>query len=178
VAGAFLLLSLWLAWALPARAQGVELTTFDVTRAEGALLLDFVARPALSKAVEDAMQHGVPVYFVAQASLYRSRWYWRDERVARITRSWRLSYQPLTNSWRVGFGALSQSFPTAEEALDVASRASRWKLADADQLEPGERYYVEFSYRLDNNQLPRPMQLDLAAQADWQLSVERKMKLE
>ena len=59
-----------------------------------------------------------------------------------------------------------------------ASRASRWKLADAEQLEPGERYYVEFSYRLDNNQLPRPMQLDLAAQNDWQLSVERKMRVE
>ena len=178
MAGTFLLLTLWMAWAVPARAQGVDLTTFDVTRADGALLVDFVARPVLSKAVEDAMQHGVPVYFVAQAALYRSRWYWRDERVARITRTWRLSFQPLTNSWRVGFGALSQSFATAEEALDVASRSSRWKLADADQLEPGERYYVEFSYRLDNNQLPRPMQLDLAAQADWQLSVERKIKLE
>lgn len=178
MAGAFLLLMLWLAAAVPARAQSVELTTFDLARADGALVLDFVARPVLSKAVEDAMQHGVPVYFVAQATLYRSRWYWRDERVARVTRTWRLSYQPLTNSWRVGFGALSQSYPTAEEALDLASRASRWKLADADQLEAGERYYVEFSYRLDNNQLPRPMQLDLAAQAEWQLSVERKIKVE
>jgi hypothetical protein len=164
--------------ALPARAQGVDLTTFELSRAEGALLLDFVAKPALGKAVEDAMQRGVPVYFVAQASLYRSRWYWRDERVARITRTWRLSYQPLTSTWRLGLGALSQSYPSAEEALDMAGRASRWKIADADQLEPGEKYYVEFTYRLDNNQLPRPMQLDLVAQADWQLSVERKVKVE
>jgi hypothetical protein len=178
VAGTFMLLALWLAWVPPARAQSVELTTFELTRADGALLLDFVAKPVLSKAVEDAMHHGVPIYFVAQAALYRSRWYWRDERVARVSRTWRLSYQPLTNSWRLGYGALSQSFPTAEEALDLASRASRWKLADAEQLEPGERYYVEFSYRLDNNQLPRPMQLDLAAQADWQLSVERKIRVE
>ena len=177
--GATLLwLALWMVSLAPARAQGVDLTTFELTRADGALLVDFVARPVLSKAVEDAMHHGVPVYFVAQATLYRSRWYWRDERVARVTRTWRLSYQPLTNSWRLGFGALSQSFPTAEEALDLASRASRWKLADAEQLEPGERYYVEFTYRLDNNQLPRPMQLDLAAQADWQLSVERKIRVE
>jgi hypothetical protein len=176
VAAAWLLC--WLALAGPARAQGIDLTTFQVSRTDGALLLDFVARPVLSRAVEDAMQRGVPVYFVAQAALYRSRWYWRDERVARVTRSWRLSYQPLTNSWRLGFGTLTQSFATAEEALDTASRSSRWKLADADQLEPGEHYYVEFSYRLDNNQLPRPMQLDLAAQADWQLSVERRVKVE
>lgn len=162
----------------PAHAQGVELSTFEVSRADGELLLDFVARPGLSKAVEDAMQRGVPIYFVAQATLYRSRWYWRDERVARVTRTWRLSYQPLTSSWRVGFGTLSQSFATAEEALAVASRAARWKVADLDQLEAGERYYLEFSYRLDDNQLPRPMQLDLAAQADWQLSVQRRVRIE
>ncbi|MBI5269531.1 MAG: DUF4390 domain-containing protein [Burkholderiales bacterium] len=162
----------------PVRAQGVDLTTLDVVRADGELLLDFVARPGLSKAVEDAMQRGVPIYFVAQATLYRSRWYWRDERVARVTRTWRLSYQPLTSSWRVGFGTLSQSYATAEEALAVASRAARWKVADLDQLDPDERYYLEFSYRLDDNQLPRPMQLDLAAQADWQLSVQRRLRIE
>ena len=164
--------------ALPARAQGIDLTAFELSRADGALLLDFVAKPALGKAVEDAMQRGVPVYFVAQATLYRSRWYWRDERVARVTRNWRLSYQPLTSNWRLGLGALSQSYPSAEEALDMAARASRWKVADADQFEPGEKYYLEFSYRLDNNQLPRPMQLDLVAQSDWQLSVERKVRVE
>jgi hypothetical protein len=162
----------------PARAQSIDLPTFELTRTDAGLLLDFVAKPVLSKAVEDAMQHGVPVYFVAQATLYRSRWYWRDERVARVTRTWRLSYQPLTSTWRLGMGALSQSHPSAEEALDMAGRASHWKIADAEQLEPGEKYYVEFSYRLDNNQLPRPMQLDLAAQTDWQLSVERRVKVE
>lgn len=172
------LCALWLLLAAPARAQGIDLTTFEVTRSEGALLLDFVAKPALSKAVEDAMQRGVPLYFVAQATLFRSRWYWRDERVSRVTRTWRLSYQPLTSSWRLGFGTLSQSYPSADEALNMAARASRWKVADAEQFEPGERYYLEFSYRLDNNQLPRPMQLDLAAQADWQLSAERKVKIE
>ncbi len=52
VAGA--LLWLWLACAGPARAQGIDLSTFELTRADGALLLDFVAKPALGKAVEDA----------------------------------------------------------------------------------------------------------------------------
>jgi hypothetical protein len=173
------LLACWLALGgSPVQAQDMELTGFALSRADGALLLDFIAKPTLSKAVEEAMQRGVPVYFVAQASLYRQRWYWRDERVARVSRTWRLSYQPLTSAWRLGQGAISQSFASAEEALDAASRAARWKVADETVLEPGERYYLEFSYRLDNNQLPRPMQLDLAAQADWQLSVERTVKVE
>jgi hypothetical protein len=161
-----------------AAAQGIELPLLDVARQEGALVLDFTVRPALSRAVEDAMQRGVPLYFVAQATVYRPRWYWRDERVARATRTWRISYQPLTSSWRVSLGAFSQTAASAQEALAMATRAVRWKIAEANEVEPGERYYVEFSYRLDSSQLPRPMQLDLAAQADWRLSVERTLKID
>lgn len=160
------------------RAQGVELPVLDVARQDGAIVLDFVARPALSRAVEEAMQKGVPVYFVAQATVYRPRWYWRDERVARASRTWRLSYQPLTGSWRVSLGAIAQSAATAAEALAIVSRASRWKIADASEVDPGEPYYVEFSFRLDHTQLPRPMQLDLSTQAEWRLSVERTLRLE
>eukprot|EP01036_Dinobryon_divergens_P050699 gene50699-67871_t len=106
------LLAVMGATAPPVQAQGVELTSMELKRQDGGLTLDFTARPALSKAVEEALQRGVPVYFVAQASVQRPRWYWRDERVARATRTWRLSYQPLTSSWRVSVGALSQSFPS------------------------------------------------------------------
>ena len=171
------LLAMLLAVAGPSRAQGVDLSTLEVKRQDTGLTLDFVARPALSKAVEEALQRGVPVYFVAEATVLRPRWYWRDERVARATRTWRLSYQPLTSNWRISFGALSQSFPSLADALQVVTRATNWKIAEAEQIEPGLRYYVEFSYRLDSSQLPRPMQLDLAAQAEWRLSAERIIEL-
>ncbi|WP_310741121.1 DUF4390 domain-containing protein [Ideonella aquatica] len=174
---ALLCLGLLLAWR-GAVAQTVELPVFDIARQDGGLVIDFQARPVLSKAVEEAMQKGVPLYFVAQATVLRPRWYWRDERVARATRTWRLSYQPLTGQWRVSLGALGQTVASATEALAIVSRASGWRIAEAGEIEPGERYQVEFSFRLDNTQLPRPMQLDLAAQADWRLSVERSVRLE
>lgn len=161
-----------------AQAQTVELPVFDIARQDGGLVIDFQARPVLSKAVEEAMQKGVPLYFVAQATVLRPRWYWRDERVARATRTWRLSFQPLTGQWRVSLGGLGQTVASASEALAIVSRASGWRIAEPGDIEPGERYQVEFSFRLDNTQLPRPMQLDLAAQADWRLSVERNVRLE
>jgi len=161
-----------------APAQTVELPVLDIARQDGALVIDFQARPVLSKAVEEAMQKGVPLYFVAQATVLRSRWYWRDERVARATRTWRLSYQPLTGQWRVSLGGLGQTVASASEALAIVSRASGWRIAEPGEIEPGERYHVEFSFRLDNTQLPRPMQLDLAAQADWRLAVERNVRLD
>jgi hypothetical protein len=128
--------------------------------------------------VEDAVQRGVPVYFVAEATVYRHRWYWRDQRVARTMRSWRLSYQPLSDTWRVSLGGLAQTHGTLADALAALSGAARWKVADHSQIDPDERYYVEFSYKLDTSQLPRPMQFGIGGQADWSLGVERVLKVE
>ncbi|HYN58258.1 MAG TPA: DUF4390 domain-containing protein [Rubrivivax sp.] len=176
--GLALTLLLWVLGLSNLRAQGVELAVLQVQRQDGELTLDFDARMALPKGVEDAMQRGVPVYFVAQATLYRARWYWRDERVARVQRTWRVAFQPLTATWRVGFGGFNQSFQSLSEALSTVSRSSRWKVADLSLLEADSRYYLEFSYRLDNSQLPSPLQLGLGAQAEWVLGVERTLRLE
>jgi len=176
--GLGLVLLLWALGSVPARAQGIELALLQVQRTDGELTLDFDARVTLPRSVEDAMQRGVPVYFVAEAALYRYRWYWRDERVSRVQRSWRVAFQPLTSTWRVGFGGFNQNFATLEEALAVVSRSSRWKVADLTALEPDTRQYLEFSYRLDNTQLPSPMQLGLGSQAEWVLGVERTLRLD
>ena len=161
-----------------AQAQGIKLASLELHREDGDLSLDFDAPITLPKTVEDALQRGVPVYFVAEASLYRNRWYWRDERVARVHRSWRVAYQPLTSNWRVGFGGFNQSFPTLAEALTVVSRSSRWKIVELSQIESESRYYLEFNYRLDTTQLPSPMQIGVGTQGDWVLSVERTLRLE
>ena len=53
----------------------------------------------------------------------------------------------------------------------------RWKIAEGAQIEEGSRHYVEFSFRLDTSQLPRPMQIGIGGQADWAMSVQRTQKL-
>ena len=165
-------------WAPAARAQGVELVSLQTSRAEGAVTLDFAARVTLPKSVEDALRRGVPLYFVAEAQLFRSRWYWRDERVARLSRSWRLAFQPLTGIWRVSLGGLSQSFGSLTEAMSVVSRSGGWKLVDLAQVDGDKGFYLEFSYRLDTSQLPGPMQFGLGGQGDWTLGIERTIKVE
>ena len=164
--------------ALTAQAQGVELLTLQATRAEGAVNLEFSARVVLPRAVDDALQKGVPLYFVAEATLLRNRWYWRDERVARLSRSWRLAFQPLTGAWRVSLGGLHQTYASLDEALAAVSRSGGWKLIDADRLERDGSYYVEFSYRLDSSQLPGPMQFGLGGGGDWAVGVSRTLRID
>jgi Domain of unknown function (DUF4390) len=161
-----------------ASAQGVELVTLATDRRDGALTLEFAARVTLPKTVEDALRHGVPIYFVAQADLKRDRWYWRDERVARVTRQWRLAYQPLTGTWRVGLAGINQTHNTLEEALAVMSRSAGWRLAELAQVDPDSRHYVDFSYKLDTSQLPGPMQFGLGGGGEWAVGVERSVRVE
>jgi Domain of unknown function (DUF4390) len=162
----------------PARAQGVDVVSLALQKQEGQLTLEFSLRTQLPRSVEEALQRGVPVYFTAQASLYRSRWYWRDERVSRVTRQWRVAYQPLTDSWRVGIGVLTQSVPTLQEAMALITRTSGWRVADLAALDADSRYYVEFAFRLDTTQLPAPMLVGLTTQAEWQLGLERSLRVE
>lgn len=161
-----------------AQAQGVELATLQALRADGVLSLEFSTLVTLPRAVEDALQRGVPIYFVAQATLLRSRWYWRDERIARVNRTWRMAYQPLTSTWRVGLGGLNQSYATLAEAMASVTRIAQWRLADLALIDPDSRHYVEFSWRLDTSQLPSPMLIGLVGGSEFTLGVERTLRLD
>lgn len=173
------LLSAWLmAACVAASAQGVDLLELEVRKPEGGLVLDYSVRLQLPRVVDEALQRGVPIYFEAQATTYRPRWYWRDERVGRATRAWRLSYQPLTSGWRVSQGGLHQSYGSLAEALAAISRASNWPIVEASRLEADQAYHVDFSFRLDTGQLPRPMQIGIGSLAEWTLQVERTVQIE
>jgi hypothetical protein len=157
---------------------GVEVRTLNLRREDGAVMLDFDLQVNLPATVEEALSRGVPLYFQAQATLFRPRWYWRDARVARVERQWRLSFQPLTGVYRVTLGSISQTHSRLEDALVAVSRLGRWVLAEAGQAEANERHYAEFAWRLDITQLPRPMQFGLGAGSEWSLGVERTLRLD
>ncbi|MEO5844623.1 MAG: DUF4390 domain-containing protein [Caldimonas sp.] len=162
----------------PAHASDAELTVFEVLRDEDGVFLNYAVNFELGKGPEDALAKSVPLFFVAEAEVFRDRWYWRDRRVAHPTRVWKIVYQPLTSTYRVTtVGGLSQNYPSREEAIAAISRSARWKVAEAAQLDDG-RHYVEFNYRLDINLLPRPMQIGIAGSPDWQLSVKRTQRIQ
>lgn len=177
LAGGLLLAALLLSTGMTgARAEPVNFDNFELARSDDGLVLSFAARFELSKPIEEALQKGVPLFFVAQAEVFRDRWYWADKRLANTTRTWRLAYQPLTRKYRVTYGGLSQHYDNLSDALVAVSRSVNWKLVDASQLDDG-KVYVEFSYQLDTAQMPRPMQIGIGGQSDWSLKAERVRRL-
>ncbi|MEO8080773.1 MAG: DUF4390 domain-containing protein, partial [Caldimonas sp.] len=83
---------------LPALALEPVLTTFEISRDEDGVYLSYSVDFDLARSVEDALVKSVPLFFVAEAEIYRDRWYWRDRRVAHATRVWKIVYQPLTST--------------------------------------------------------------------------------
>lgn len=189
------LLSALLLCALPrlvmAQAAGAELSQLQVERAGDAVLLSATTRFDLPPAVEDALLKGIPIIFVAEAELVRERWYWSNKKVASAERHMRLAFQPLTRRWRLniasgpiamnGIGmALTQNFDTLADALSAVQRISRWKIADAAELDLSQRHLLQFRFRLDVTQLPRPLQIGTLGDTDWDLAVSttRALQLE
>jgi hypothetical protein len=161
----------------PAFATEPRMTSFDVTRDEDGVHLSYALDLDLGHGVDDAFMKSVPLFFVAEAELFRDRWYWRDRRVAQAVRTWRVVYQPLTSTYRVTtVGGLSQTYPTRAEALGAISHATNWRIAEPGQIDDG-RHYLEFQFRLDTTQLPRPMQIGISGEPDWQLSVKRTQRI-
>ena len=184
---------LMLGFVKPADAQTpnsgpVEITELRLERSEGALLLQSSLKLELSNGIEDALQKGMPIYFVTEAELTRDRWYWYDKKVGAVARHYRLAYQPLTRKWRlnvsrepIGAGglasSLSQTFETLPEAMAAIRRTVNWKLADLSDIDADQKLTLNFKFRLDVSQLPRPFQMTAGSQAEWNLSTQKTLRL-
>ena len=153
--------------------------------ADGSLLLTARVRFALAPALEQALLKGVPLHFMAEAVVLRSRWYWRDRRLAARQCYWRLAYLPLMRRWRVLISSqplagveaprsettTARLFDTLDEALDAVQRVSHWRIMNAAHFEPGRRHTLRFHYLLQDEGLPRPLQ------AAERIEVQRDMDL-
>jgi hypothetical protein len=64
---------------------------------------------------------------------------------------------------------LNQSFDTLTDALAAVKRVSRWKIAEVPELDGNQKLKVDFRFRLDLSQLPRPFQIGTLGQSDWDL---------
>ena len=176
---------LLLAWLALASAMAHAQTQADVTllRAERSVNEVFVSANVnfeLPAVVEDALLKGVPMFFLLEAELYQDSWYWYDKRIASAQRQLRLAYQPLTRRWRVnpsaGGGAenaqglsLNQSFETLAEALAAVRQVSQWKVADLAETDLTSKIKLQFRFRLDLSQLPRPFQIGAIGQSEWDI---------
>ena len=159
-------------WLGHAQAESIALREVSFVPLDDAYELNVKADFELAPHLEQMLERGVTLTFRAEFEVFRPRWYWLDDRVARRTMNTRLSYQELTRQYRVANGEFQQSFASLREALRRLSSIRHWQITEARALTPGLAYEARFRYYLDPSQLPKPLQLSAFASSEWDLSSE------
>lgn len=153
-----------------ASADEIEVRDARLVAADEGILLDADFAFELTARLEEALDKGVPLYFVTEFELVRPRWYWLDERVATAARSLRLSYHALTRTYRLSSGSLHRTYPALGEALRVLGTVRGWIVIERGQLAPDTTHVAATRVRLDLTQLPKPFQVSALANRDWTLA--------
>ncbi|MFT5589627.1 MAG: hypothetical protein ACI9ZF_001804 [Bradyrhizobium sp.] len=169
------LLALLLLLAPTARADGVDIVQAHLESTDDGVKLSATFAFDLNRGLEDAITHGLPLYFTTEIELTRPRWYWFDEKTISESQTIRLSYNVLTRQYHAAIlGRLQQSFSSLDDALSLIRRPSRWLVAENSALKSGAVYTVAVRMRLDVAQLAKPFQVNAINNADWRLSSDWK----
>jgi len=155
--------------ALPqaAAADGIELRSAAIQPADDGWQLDALFDVQFSPRLEEAVNRGVPLYFVVEFELSRPRWYWFDEKPIQLTQTYRITYTPLLRQYRLSMGSAYQNFTRFDEVTRVLSRIRDWHVADKGAIKLDGPYQASVRMRLDTAQLPKPFQLNAIASKDW-----------
>jgi len=160
-----------------ASADGIEVRKAEVHYFDNSYQLsaDFDIR--LNFVVEQALEQGIPLYFISEFTLTHPRWYWLDEVVAQSKQTFKLSYNTLTRQYRITRGTLFQKFASLEDILLIIGHQSSLPIAadllsgsENGQLKKDSNYVASVRLRLDVTQLPKPLQVNALASDDWNLN--------
>jgi hypothetical protein len=156
---------------LAASAEGISVNKAEMRQNEEGyqLSVSYAVNPTL--AAQQALSRGIPLYFVGEFSLTRSRWYWLDEEVFQGEQTIKLSFNVLTRQYRISRGALFQNFASFEDALNILARQSSATIP-AELLKKDGSYTAAVRLRLDIAQLPKLLQVNALANKDWTLNTD------
>jgi hypothetical protein len=153
-----------------AYAEGASVQTAKLEATDDGYQLNADFDLQLAPSLMEAVRKGVPLYFVFEFELTKSRWYWLDQKIETASRERRVSYAPLTDEYRVSIASRSQNVATADDVRRLLSRIRSWVVIEKGRLKPGEIYEAALRVRLDSSQLPKPFQLNVMASKEWSLS--------
>jgi hypothetical protein len=119
--------------------------------------------------LEEAVNRGVPLFFIVEFEISRPRWYWFDEKPIQASQVYKISYTPLLRQYRLSVGNVYQNFTRFDEVTRVLSRVRGWHIADKSAFKKDQVYQAALRMRLDTAQLPKPFQLSAIASRDWTL---------
>lgn len=156
-------------------ADGIDITLAKIEASDEGYRLGANYAFDLNRDLEEALQHGVKLYFTTEIELTRPRWYWRDDRAVSSKRTVSISYDVLLRQYYVSTGgSVQQTFQTLDEAMFQIRRPGRWVIAPKSALKSGESYEVTLRMYMNRDLLQKPLQVNALSNSDWNLASNRK----
>jgi hypothetical protein len=153
-----------------ALAEGIAPRLARVEATEDGYHLDAEFDIQFSPGLEEAVNRGVPLYFVVEFELSRPRRFWFDEKPVQLSQTYKITYTPLLRQYRLSSGSAYQNFTRFGDVVRALSHVRGWPVADKGALRREAGYQAAIRMRLDTAQLPKPFQLNAVASRDWSLA--------
>jgi len=150
-----------------AMADGIEVRQATLVAGDGGYSLEADFGITLTRTLGEALDKGVPLYFLLEFELVRHRWYWINEGITESRHQFRLSYNALTRQYRVGVGTTYEDFTTLSQALAFLGKVRVGDVVPGDALSKDSTYTAGIRLRLDGAQLPRAFQVSAVGSREW-----------
>lgn len=151
-------------------AEGIDVRSATIVPEDDGWSLEADFDIQFSGRLEEAINRGVPIFFVVEFELARPRWYWLDEKPVQLSQTYKVSYTPLLRQYRLSVGNNYQNFTRLDEVARALSRLRGWHVVDKGALKKDVTYQAGLRMRLDTAQLPKPFQVNAIASRDWTLA--------
>ena len=154
-------------------SSAIQIKSAELRAQDDFYKLDADVDMRLDNDIEEAVNKGVPLNFVVEFQIVSPRQYWFDDEVVTATQNITLSYHALTRQYLVNRGKHQQSFESLSEAIRDLANLNDWKVAEKALLEKGEVYNAALLIRLDQNKLPKAIQVDAIGSEKWNVASEK-----
>lgn len=151
-------------------AENVSVKSIDLVQEEDNFTLNTEFDIRLNPTVEDALNRGVSLNFLAEFELVRVRPYWFNETLVTTQFPLKLSYNALTRQYQLTAGDSHGNFASLNEALSELGHIRAWKVAERLSLKRGQNYRVGVQFLLDTSMLPKPIRLSVLSSNEWTLT--------
>lgn len=147
----------------------ISLMQSEILRHGSGLSLNVVWEFDLANTLVESLNRGIALYFICQFRLQQKRWYWFDKDLSDVELVQRISFSPLSRTYRLSRGGLSQSFDSLDQLLAIVKHVREWPVVEAGPDYDFEDLEAEVRMHLDASRLPKPLQVTIGGNSDWNL---------
>lgn len=147
----------------------IVLMQSEITKYSSGYYLSAVWEFDLANTLIESLHRGIPLYFVCTFRVQRQRWYWFDKDLSDAELLQRISFSPLSRTYRLSRGGLSQTFDSLDQALSIVKHIREWPVIDTSLGDDLDDLDAEVRMRLDSSRLPKPLQVTIGGNSDWNL---------